>query len=452
MSGDTWGPTPAGFVAKPLAQCLADLQAQWLANVDPTADLSPTTPEGQILGIIAQNEADLWELGQAAWNAYNREDVEGAGLDNLGDLAGVPREGPSFTQVFCTLGISAADAPYLPGTLVASVQGNGSLTFSNYVTVTAAMISGSVATSVLFQAQVAGPTGSINPGTLVNITTPVTGWTSITNPKSQSQLGQNTELDDPYAIRQQQEIAADGAATPPATVAALYALLATTYGNAGETGPYSAKYFQNTGPVPLTIGTLVLPPHTFTVVVYDPNALVPVTGPATASPTSGIGSIAATVWQNKPAGIQSTGNTFAVVVDPTLGSQTIYFTTPAGVALSMNATIAIYPGQTWDDGAGGGVKGAIITALVAAAIQPTPSTGLPPVGQFVPGTPVASSQLEGVIMGVPGVFEVQALTFGGPGFAGSPSSTTNTALIPVSPTQVATLVAGGITLTQGVYP
>src|SRR5579862_7725675 len=108
----TYGPTPAGFALKPVSAILADYQAAWLADVDPTADLSATAPEGQILGIMSDADAQIWEIMQAAYDAYNREAAEGAALDNLGDLEGAPREGQSFTQVLCTLGLDVTDAPF----------------------------------------------------------------------------------------------------------------------------------------------------------------------------------------------------------------------------------------------------------------------------------------------------------------------------------------------------
>jgi hypothetical protein len=200
------------------------------------------------------------------------ERLQPAGLDNLGDIIGVPRQGPSFTQVTANLTLDPTLAPYLAGTLIANVVGIPALTFSNLGDVTAIDIEGDVATGVTMQATTNGPTGAITPGTLTEITTPVNGWTAITNPLAQTQLGTNVELDPDYQLRQVEEIASDGAATPPSIVAALYVLFATYYGGQGEVGPYSAKYYQNTGASPITLGgSLTLPGHTFTVVVYDPK-------------------------------------------------------------------------------------------------------------------------------------------------------------------------------------
>jgi hypothetical protein len=59
---------------------------------------------------------------------------------------------------------------------------------------------------------------------------------------------------------------------------------------------------------------------------------------------------------------------------------------------------------------------------------------------------VIGSQLEAVIMSVPGVADVQALSFG---FSAAP---VNTAPLPVSPTSIATIVPANVVLTQGTFP
>jgi|GEM_PF-4757922 uncharacterized phage protein gp47/JayE len=446
----TYGITPAGFVPKPYTQILLDLQSAWLANVDPTADLSATTPEGQILAILANMDAEKWELGQAAWNAYNREDAEGAALDNIGDLSGNPRDGPSYTQVACNL--TLASGTYAPGSLVAYVTGNPSLTFSNLSSIT---IPGT-STGILFQAQTIGPTGTINPGTLCNISTPVTGWSAITNPTYQTQLGADEETDDAYAIRQQQQIGAEGSCTPPSMVSELYELFATTYGNAGQEGPYSASFYNNTTLAPINFGTIaspfIVPPKSFGVVVYDPYNLVPASGPATALPNSGQGSFAATIWQNCPAGIESFGTSYGTILDPYLGSQTMFWSVPTPIPLYISATVAIYPNQVWS-----GIAAAIQQTLVNAAIAPTQAGQLPPIGQLTPGASIIGSQLQAVILSVPGTYAVQALTFG---FTASPVNTADMTPLTTppgpSPLQVATIsgatVSTNVLLTQGTYP
>ena len=141
------------------------------------------------------------------------------------------------------------------------------------------------------------------------------------------------------------------------------------------------------------------------------------------------------------------------VSDPYLGLQTVAWNEPAPEPLFIVATVALYPGQVWAN-----VAPTIMAALAAAAIAPTPASGLPPVGQLKPGTPVIGSQLKAVISNVAGVADAEA-----PSVAGGPATPitfdfhatpTNTAPLPVDPLSVAQVINDNthILLTQGVYP
>lgn len=428
-----YGVTPAGFVVKPLSAILADMQAQVLATINSEYDLSPATPDGQMLAIVASEAAPLWELAQIAWNQYNRQDVEGAGLDNLGDITGTPREGASYTQVYATLNLDPAHAPYPAGSLIANVQGNSSLTFSNKANVTGAMISGGVATGILMQAQTIGPTPTINPNTLTVITTSVTGWTGVTNPAAQSQLGTNAELDPQYAQRQAADVTAEGACNPSATAAAIEQL------GAAQSPPQtlSCTMLENKTPSPQTISGITLPPHTYSAVIYDGG-----TGWAVGA---GAQLIANTIYANKPSGITPIGNTPGIVADPILGNQPVAYDIPTGLPLYITMTVVARTGFDFT-----ALSLAIRNALVQAAIAPSLPSGVPPNGQLAPGTPVVGSQLEVVIGGVPGVFDIQSLAFG---FSPSP---TNTAPLAVTGAQVATILAAtvgiNVVINPGTYP
>jgi uncharacterized phage protein gp47/JayE len=420
----TYGVTPAGFKVKPLAAILLDMQTQVQNTIDPNFDLSPATPDGQMLGIVANGYASLWELLQIAFNQFNREDVEGAGLDNLGDLTGTPRETSSYTQVYATLTLAAGT--YAAESLVANVAGVPSLTFSNVGQVTS--IGGATA-GVLMQATTIGPTPSVNPGQLTVITTPVAGWTAITNPGGQTQLGTLAELDPAYAARQALEVTAEGSCNPSATAAAIENL------GAAQTPPVTlgVTVLENTAPLPLTVSGLTLPPHSYCVVVYD--------GGSGWAMGAGQELIAAAIYTNKPAGIATVGNVSTTVADPILGNQVVLFQTPTALPLFVSATVVPLPGVAF-----AALAAAIQTALVAAAVAPTLPGGTPPTGQLAPGQPVIGSQLSAVIQGVPGVLDVQALTFG---FSSSP---TNKLPLAVSAAQVATLAAFGIIITPGIAP
>ena len=417
-----YGVTPAGFVVKPQTQILSDMQAAALSSpaLSPTLDLSSQSPDGQMLAIVANVAGSEWELIQIAFNQYNREDAEGAGLDNLGDVTGTPREGATFTQVYATLvfGSSAVAGTYLPGSFVANIAGAASQSYSNALTVTLAG-GAQTLTGILMQAASAGPTPGVNPATLTVISTPVTGWTSITNPAAQSQLGEDAESDASYAARQAQDVAAGGSCNPSATVVALLQLAAAQL----PPVTLSVLLVENVTAEPTTIDGILLPANSYTAVIYDQ-------GSGWASLPANVLLIAETIWKNKPAGIEPIGNTTGSYTDPNLGPQVLAWTIPTPERLYITVHVVARSGVDFPT-----LTQAIQSGLVAAAVAPTPATGIPPLGQLNPGSPVIGSQEQAVVTSTQGVFDVHSLTFD---LVPSP---TNTSPIVIPANEVATLLA-----------
>jgi|ERR1700722_2708897 len=493
-----YGVTPAGFVVPPLSVIISGIQQQLWNAIDPQLDLSPQTADGQILAIYGAYYSSAWELLQVCFNQFNREDAEGAALDNLGDIIGVPREGASYTQVECTLTLDPAHAPYAAGSLVAYIDGTPSFTFQNVYTIVAAQItpnmavlgtsddsglveievastsalttnqtvtisqvqgtteangtaeitvvdsthftiqgstyanayvSGGVVTFgtncvALFQSQVIGQTPAVNDGTLTDISTPVTGWSSIDNPGpgSQTQVGENEELDPAYGPRQAEEIAASGSCTAAATAAALIEFAA----NLEPPVSINASVLENPEWYFQVINGIGIPPFSYAVFVYDPTG--------TLTPAQ-IGQI---IYNNKPAGISPVGSISVTIVDPNLGVQTVSYSVPTPKPLTIIATVTPRANVVWAT-----LETAIEAALVEAATAKTPANGQPPPGQMTPGGNVYASQIEAVISGVPGVLDVSNLQIQ---FPPSPSVTTS---LVVEANQIAAISASNIDLTEG---
>jgi len=431
-----YGATQAGFVVKPLASILADLQQAVWDAIDPNLDLSPQTPDGQMLGIIANALAAQWELAQIAYNQYNREDAEGASLDNIGDLTGTPRETATYSVVSCTCVFGGTSStPFAAGALVANVKGQPGQQYANLYPV---IPSSTTLTGVLFESATIGEVPAVNDGTLDTITTPVSSpvtWVSINNPGPASQVavGTNEELDAAYMLRQVEELAAEGTCNPSATASALLKL-------AADQAPpiqLSVQVIENTTDSATMVQGVQLPPHTYMVILYENDQLGWLNGP------QGGPLVGAAIYNNKPAGITSFGTVPQTITDPVLGTIVVYWTAPTQLPLYVSATVV--PAPTYK-GSFTTLQAAVQAALIAASQQQTPANGFPAPGQLVPGSAVVGSQLEAVIMGVPGVFDVQALTFG---FGSSP---TNTAPLVLTAAQIATLAAGNIIVTQGSYP
>lgn len=97
------GVTDAGFVIKRLADILADDRAlavqlfQDLVQPGDTVDTSDSSALGRLISLAAPSEADLWEAAQEVYAAFDPNSATGIALDNLVAYAGITRKEQTFT-------------------------------------------------------------------------------------------------------------------------------------------------------------------------------------------------------------------------------------------------------------------------------------------------------------------------------------------------------------------
>jgi hypothetical protein len=300
-----YGVTPAGFVPKTLDVILADIVARLKASsaVGPAQDYSTTAPLGQIVGALASEIAEVWELGQGVYNSGDPEAVEGVPQDQLYSLTGSERIAARASTCVCTLnldpGITVAEGSQI------SVDGRPDLTFTLDADVTnsggsAADFPGS------FTCTATGPI-TANAGTLTVIDTAVSGWNSVTN-AADAVLGRDAANAIEYRQRWSDERAQRGSTT----VSAIRAALLDT-----ETTPAFA-----------TIETVLvlenkldtadangLPPHSVEAILDD--------GPI---PSVDDDAIAQVIWdRGASAGINTHGNTSGTATDSEGVEHVVYF-------------------------------------------------------------------------------------------------------------------------------
>lgn len=97
------GLTDAGFVIKRLADILADDRAlavqlfQDLIVPGDSVDTSDSSALGRLISLAAPSEADLWEAAQEVYAAFDPNSATGIALDNLVAYAGITRKEQTFT-------------------------------------------------------------------------------------------------------------------------------------------------------------------------------------------------------------------------------------------------------------------------------------------------------------------------------------------------------------------
>ena len=341
-----YGLTDEGFVAKTLQDIEASFVEQQRANIDPAIDTSQFGLIGQLNGIMASDLAELWELGEALYDAMDPDQASGDAQDQLYSLTNSLREPATPSRVVCTV-VLAPGITIAPLTAVASVAGNARARFTN----TTAMANPGVveaAFEVPFQALETGPIAA-NAGTLTQRDTLITGWVSVTNALD-AELGTDIESDAAYRARRQDELAAQGGGTV-ADIRADLLQLPTVI---------AVSVLEN---VTDTVDAEGLPGHSFEAVVRSQIG------------AADDAAIALSIWSNKPAGIEAHGAIDVVITDSEGVAHTIGFSRPSAVPVYVALRLTVIGAEYLGDAA---MKDAI-----AASAETVGSPGYLDVGDTV---------------------------------------------------------------------
>jgi uncharacterized phage protein gp47/JayE len=106
------GVTVQGFQPKTQTEVTTDLNTNFTTAFGSQFDVSPSSPDGQVIGIMANTIANLWQQVEAAYNAYSPSNAYGIGLDKLCELNGVVRIRNKPTTVAITF--SGTDGTVIP--------------------------------------------------------------------------------------------------------------------------------------------------------------------------------------------------------------------------------------------------------------------------------------------------------------------------------------------------
>jgi uncharacterized phage protein gp47/JayE len=289
-----YGVSPTGFAAKPLATCRGELEQLVRATFGEGTNLEPEGPWGQLVGILAEREAELWDLSQEVYGSRDPDQAQGSALDALAAITGTVREPARRSWVLCDLGGT-------PGTVVeagavASVEDGG----ARFVSVARAVLdSAGVASGVRFEAEQPGPV--IAPATRLSvIETPVAGWGSVVNP-ADATIGADVETDAALRLRRRDELTVAASATLDAVRAEVLRVPGVT----------ACTVFENA-----TSGTVNgMPPSSVEVLV---------SGGADAD-------IAQAIWRSRSAGIETYGTSSATLVDTQGVTRAVEFSRPTAV-------------------------------------------------------------------------------------------------------------------------
>lgn len=298
----SFGLTPEGFNTKRLADIKSEIEASLRSSLGASINLLPSSVLGQIVGILSEREASVWELLEAVYNSEFPLTAEGVNLDQVASITGITRQ-PGIKSSVAVLFEGDPTTLILAGSIF-SVVGNPT---ARFVLLSDTTLDGAGEAEAILEAETEGPVSAPS-GTLTVIENPVTGLDSVTNPLD-AELGRNIESDSELKARRNTSLQRAGAGTLGALVSRL-----------GDLDNVVAVIgFEN-----ITFLTLEgRPPKSFELVVQGGDDV----------------EIAESIWENKPAGIEPFGSTSQAIVDSQGFPQTVKFSRPTAVPIYLEVDL-----------------------------------------------------------------------------------------------------------------
>lgn len=269
--------TTAGYTRLPMTAIISALESIWTAAGGADVDLDPRSPDGQIIGILAEMFDDLNGMAATSLTVANPNGAMATMLANLAYLTGIARNAASYSTAQATF--TGASGTVVPTTAVVKSTIDETL----WSPTTTINIGGGGTQSGTLKCQTIGPPagGSVPAGSLTDIITPITspgaGWTAVTNDAGTP--GYLQEGDPNLRVRRQQSTAIASQGTTDGLQAAIENLKDT---NGNPAGVLDAVVWENNTSTPLTIQTgsgATINPNTVRV-------LARVTGGSAADPTT----------------------------------------------------------------------------------------------------------------------------------------------------------------------
>lgn len=126
----SYGITPTGYVRKPLAVILAELEASLVTEFGPGVIQTAQSPLGQLNGLMADHIAELWELGEDLYQSIDPDQAEGARLDVLARLRLLERASADTDESFRRAITNQSTARINLADLLRGVRGVPDVTYS----------------------------------------------------------------------------------------------------------------------------------------------------------------------------------------------------------------------------------------------------------------------------------------------------------------------------------
>lgn len=194
---------PTGYTRTPTAQRLANLVTAFQSIYGTDTDVSPQSPDGQWLAMLANLIAEADELIEDVYRMRSPSGASGVALSRLALLTGVQRKSAAFSTAPVTLG-GVAGTVIPIGSLVGS-DGLDNHAKASWETIAEYVIGPGGTVSGQVRAQTSGPVLA-EAGHITVVRSVIAGWVSVTSTADASP-GTDVETDAALRVRQTASVA-----------------------------------------------------------------------------------------------------------------------------------------------------------------------------------------------------------------------------------------------------
>src|ERR1035437_4247051 len=175
----------AGLQVATVPEITANLQAGFQSVYGADINVDSNSPDGQIIGIFAQNSSDILRLLVQVYNSFSPDSAFGVTLDSRVAISGVARKKGTYTlaivAVTTTQALNLLGAGTDPANPVANAFSVADNAGNQYVLVTSYAFGRATTTSLTFRSLVIGQIQT-TPTTIQTIVTTQTGVSGVNNP------------------------------------------------------------------------------------------------------------------------------------------------------------------------------------------------------------------------------------------------------------------------------
>ena len=210
------GVTTEGFTVKTLEQIRKGVEDKLIARFGITFDVSPESPDGQLIGVFSDVIFEAWQMGELSYNSFSPSKAFGLGLDNICEINHVTRYFETPTKA--SIQVVGKDGAFIPkGSVVKDDLG------LEFVTEFDLTIDNTTDNSVSVHATVSGA-NVVQENSIVHIVTEgISGWTGVSN-REAGVVGIDREQDTQLRNRRAASVVSTGTGVSASLYSALYRL------------------------------------------------------------------------------------------------------------------------------------------------------------------------------------------------------------------------------------